>query len=163
MPGTARLLTGLLVLAAALVPALTTATAGAQTVPDVQPIVECSFLDPGTGMYNTVWGYQNRSGGGRASVTIQLGETNRFDNPAAAAGQPTVFKPGRAQNAFIVTHKGSSTWSLTGKTATAPGAACKTNPVPIAASGLPGIVTLVVVTLALGAVLWWRSRRARRA
>jgi hypothetical protein len=64
---------------------------------------------------------------------------------------------------FIVTHKGSSTWLLTGRTATAPGSPCKTNPVPIAASGISGIVTLAAVTLLLGAVLWWRTRRARRA
>ena len=139
------------------------APAGAQAAPDVVPIVECSYLDPGTGTYNTVWGYQNVTPGQKSDLEIPVGPTNELDNPSANAGQPTVFKPGRAQNVFIVTHQGPSTWTLTGQSATAPGPACKSNPVPIAAGGLPGLVTLAVVTLLLSVLLWWRNRQARRA
>ncbi len=141
----------------------TTAPAGAQAEPDVVPIVECSFLDPGTGMYNTVWGYQNVTHGPKNDTVVPVGATNSFDNPGANAGQPTAFKPGRAQSAFVVTHKGPSTWTLTAQAATAPGTPCSTNPVPIASSGIPGIVTLAAVTVMLATVLWWRTRRARRA
>ena len=45
-----------------------------------------------------------------------------------------VFKPGTAQSVFIVSHKGPSTWTLTSYKVTAPGDACKTNPVPIVSS-----------------------------
>ncbi len=138
------------------------AQGGPDAAPDVVPIVECSYRDPGTGLYNTVWGYQNVTPGPKQDTTVPIGPTNRFDSPGEAAGQPVAFKPGRAQNVFVVTHSGSSTWTLTSRAATAPGRPCSSNPVPVAASGLAGIVTLVAVTLVLGAILWWRVRRAGR-
>lgn len=139
------------------------APAGAQTgTPDVVPIVACSFRDPATGAYNTVWSYKNQTKAPKQDVTIPVGATNRFDNPGQNAGQPTVFKPGTNQNVFVVTHRGSSTWMLTARSATAPGAACKSNPVPIVAAGWSPLVTLGLVTLALGAIVFWRARRAAR-
>jgi hypothetical protein len=74
--GVIAVIVGLAVLTG--VVALTTAPAGAQTAPDVEPIVECSFLDPGTGMYNTVWGYQNATPGQKNDVVVPVGPTNRF-------------------------------------------------------------------------------------
>jgi hypothetical protein len=139
------------------------ATAGAQTTPDVVPIVSCSFLDAGTGMYNTVWSYRNQTTGPKRDVAVPIGSTNRFDSPGASAGQPTVFKAGTDQNAFIVTHKGSSTWTLTSHTATAPGPTCSSNPVPIVSSGWAPLVTLGAVTALFGGVVFWRTRRAARA
>ena len=140
--------------------ALTTGTAGAAETPDVVPSVECSFLDAGTGRYNTVWGYKNQTKGPKNDLAIPVGASNRFDNPGANAGQPTVYKPGTAQNVFVVAHQGSSTWTLTGYTATAPGSPCKTNPVPIAsASGWAPLATLAIVTALLGLVVFWRARR----
>lgn len=138
---------------------LVAAPAGAQTAPDIEPIVECSFLDTGTGLYNTVWGYRND---GAKDESIPVGASNAFDNPGADAGQPTSFKKGRAQNAFTVTHKGSSTWMLAGRTATAPGRACRTNPVPVVGEGAGGLITLIVVTVVLGlcAFIRFRPRRA---
>jgi hypothetical protein len=130
---------------------------------DVEPIVECSFLDAGTGKYNTVWGYKNVTGGGKNTVTVPIGAANRFDNPGQNAGQPTEFKPGMNHNVFIVTHRGSSTWTLTTHTATAPGAACGSNPVPIADAGWSSLVTIVVFTGVVGGIVFWRARRARRA
>jgi hypothetical protein len=139
------------------------ATAGAQTAPDVVPIVSCSFLDAGTGKYNTVWSYKNQTKGPKQDTAVPIGSTNRFDNPAASAGQPTVFKPGTNQNAFIVTHTGSSTWTLTSHTATAPGPTCSSNPVPIVSSGWAPLVTIAAVTVLIGGVVFWRTRRAARA
>jgi hypothetical protein len=130
---------------------------------DVVPSIDCSFLDTGTGMYNTVWGYKNQTQGPKFDLSIPIGAANSFDNPRANAGQPTVFKPGTAQNAFIVTHKGSSTWTLTGYRVTAPGKACATNPVPIADAGWSSLATIAVFTVVVGAVVFWRARRARRA
>jgi hypothetical protein len=142
-------------------PTVTTTTPQpeATTGANVTPIVECSFLDPGTGLYNTVWGYENN---GTKDAFVPVGTLNSFNNPGANAGQPTTFKKGRAQNVFIVTHKGSSTWKLTDKTATAPGAACKTNPVPVVAEGLGGLVVLGSLTVILGLVLFLRLRRVQR-
>jgi hypothetical protein len=114
-------------------------------------------------MYNTVWGYKNETKGSKNDLPIAVGPTNRFDNPGANAGQPTVFHPGTNKNAFIVTHRGQSTWTLTSYTATAPGAACTANPVPIAsASGWAPLATIAIVTAVLGGIVFWRSRRAGR-
>jgi hypothetical protein len=150
---------GLTVVAGALLAGPAAARTPTQTKPDIEPIVECSFLDPGTGLYNTVWGYTNN---GAQDESVPVGATNSFDNPGANAGQPTVFKKGRAQNAFIVTHKGSSTWTLAGRTATAPGGACRTNPVPVVGEGAGGLITIIVVTVVLGlcAFVRFRPRRA---
>jgi hypothetical protein len=138
--------------------------AGAAETPDVVPQVQCSFLDPGTGRYNTVWGYKNQTKGPKNDLAIPVGPTNQFDNPGASAGQPTVFKSGTAQNAFIVTHQGRSTWTLTSYAATAPGSPCGTNPVPIASVGdWAPLVTLALVTAVLGLIMFWRTRRGNRA
>jgi hypothetical protein len=43
------------------------------------------------------------------------------------------------------------------------GAASSTNPVPVAAaSGWAPLVTIALVTAALGGIMFWRSRRAGR-
>jgi hypothetical protein len=125
----------------------------------VTPILECSYRDPGTGQYNTVWGYTND---GSATVKINAGNSkNRFDNPGSRVGQPDDFLPGTQHNVFIVTHSGNSTWTLDAGTATAPGKACSTNPVPIVSEGLGGLVALVVVTVVMGLVVFVRFRPRR--
>jgi len=136
---------------------VTTTTTTVPTFDTVTPIVECSFLDTGTGKYNTVWGYRDTV---TKDIVVPVGPQNSFDNPSANVGQPTTFKPGREHNVFTVTHKGSSTWTLTGETATAPGEPCKTNPVPVVADGAGGLIVIVVVTLLMGTVLFWRVRRS---
>jgi hypothetical protein len=154
---------GTTVLAVLALWAATAAPASAGSTPDVVPSVECTFRDPGTGRYNTVWGYKNQTKGPKKDLALPVGATNRFDNPGANAGQPTVFKPGTAQNVFVVTHDGPSTWTLTGYTATAPGPACRTNPVPVASvSDWAPLATLAIVTGVLGLVVFWRARRASR-
>jgi len=136
--------------------------ASAQATPDIVPSVACSFLDSGTGFHNTVWSYKNQTRGPKNDLSVPVGPTNRFDNPGQSAGQPTVFKPGTNQNAFIVTHRGASTWTLTAYSATAPGPACPVNPVPIVAAGWSGLVTIAIVTAVIGAVVFWQTRRRRR-
>lgn len=138
-------------------PVTTTTTAPA--VATVTPIIECSYKDTRTGRYYTVWGYENNTG---KEISVPVGTQNSFDNPSANAGQPTTFKVGRVQNVFYVNHSGSSTWKLTGKTATAPGKACTSPPVPVVAEGLGGLVVFVLVTLLMGIVLFWRFGRSAR-
>ena len=121
------------------------------------PIVECSFKDPGTGLYNTVWSY--RSGGSRD--TIPIGWYNYFTPGKINQGQPTSFEPGMHRSVFITTHEGELTWVLGLEKATAPGKDCGHNPVPITGAGLSSIVTLFAVGGLLGVVLLVLSRRRR--
>ncbi|MGZ8764991.1 MAG: hypothetical protein ACXW2C_04750 [Acidimicrobiia bacterium] len=130
---------------------------GEKSCKHLTPIVECSFKDPGTGLYNTVWSY--RSGGSRD--TIPVGWYNYFTPGKIDRGQPTVFEPGLHKNVLITTHSGSLTWVLGLRKATAPGRDCDHNPVPITGAGLSSIVTLFAVGGLLGVVLVIRSRRRR--
>jgi|GEM_PF-3691279 len=139
--------------------------ATAQTARRIEPIIECTFLDPNTKLFSTVWGYQNQG----PATTVPIGDLNRFDVPAAApdkqpgdVGQPTAFAAGRRKNVFVVTAAGPSTWSLTDQKATTPGPACSTSPVPIVSTGPGGLVALAVVTGVMGMVLLWHTRRLRR-
>ena len=137
----------------------TTTTTTATTAPAarITPIIECTYVDAGTKLSSTVWGYNNKDN----PTTVPIGDLNHFDNPPSGAGQPTEFKAGRNQNVFVVTARGASTWVLTGNEATTPGSACKTNPVPVVSTGLGGLVSLAVVTGVMGFVLFWRMRRPR--
>lgn len=122
------------------------------------PILECSYKDTKTGKYNSVWGYTNTTG-----QTYQVPVGNQFNNPGANAGQPTTFLNGTHHNVFIVTHTGSSSWTLGFVTVTAPGTACATNPVPFLPSGVPAWLTiggLMAVVLAGGLVVPRRLDRA---
>ncbi len=121
------------------------------------PIVECSFKDPGTGLYNTVWSY--RSGGSRD--TIPVGWYNYFTPGSINRGQPTYFEPGMHRNVLITTHSGSLTWVLGLEQATAPGKDCGHNPVPITGAGLSSVVTIFAVAALLGLVLFLRGRHRR--
>jgi hypothetical protein len=124
------------------------------------PILECSYHDTKTGKYNTVWGYTNTTG---QSYQVPVGTYNQFNNPGANAGQPTTFLNGIHHNVFIVTHTGSSSWTLGFVTVTAPGTACATNPVPFLPSGVPAWLTiggLMAVVVAGGLVVQRRLDRA---
>ena len=121
------------------------------------PIVECSFKDPKTGLFNTVWSY--RSGGSRD--TIPVGWYNYFTPGKINQGQPTYFEPGMHKNVFITTHPGELSWVLGLEKATAPGKDCGHNPVPITGSGLSSIVTIFAVAALLGLVLFLRGRHRR--
>jgi hypothetical protein len=124
------------------------------------PILECSYKDPKTLKYNTLWGYENDTG---QSYTVPVGTYNTFSSPAANAGQPTTFLAGRHDNVFIVTSTGSSAWTLGYVTVTAPGTACAKNPVPFLPSGVPAWVTigaLMAVVLAGGLLVQSRVERA---
>jgi hypothetical protein len=130
---------------------------GEKSCKHLTPIVECSFKDPKTGLFNTVWGYQ--SGGSRD--TIPVGWYNYFTPGKINQGQPTYFEPGRHKNVFITTHDGQLSWVLGLEKATAPGRDCGHNPVPITGAGLSSIVTIFAVAALLGIVVFFRGRRRR--
>ena len=73
----------------------------------------------------------------RTTSSIPIGDDEQLRQP----GERTPVSRrsssrARAQNVFIVTHKGSSTWTLTGHTSHRAGDGVHTNPVPIVAAGL---------------------------
>ena len=127
------------------------------------PILECSYKDPKTLKYNTLWGYSNGSG---QSYTVPVGRYNQFNSPSANAGQPTTFLNGTHDSVFIVTSTGSSSWTLGFVTVTAPGKACATNPVPFLPSGVPTWLTigaLMGLIVAGGLIAQRRVERAATA
>ncbi len=132
-------------------------TCGNEGCGQLEPIVECSFKDPSTGLYNTVWSYR----GGEKTVKIPPGPGNAFAPGDVNRGQPSEFLPGLHRSVFITTDKGGVTWSLGEAKATSPGTNCGHNPVGITGGGLSGIVTLFAVGGLLGIVVLVRSRRRR--
>lgn len=110
------------------------------------PILECSFHDTKTGKYNTLWGYSNKTG---YVVDLPVSAYNRFNSPAANAGQPTHFLTGTHDNVFIVTSTGSSSWTLGTVTVTAPGKVCATNPVPFLPGDVPAWVAIGALMAAI--------------
>ena len=65
------------------------------------------------GRYDAVFGYQNEN---PTSVTIAVGDRNRFDPLRSGRGQVTEFLPGNIQRAFVVrgvSASASMTWSVT--------------------------------------------------
>ncbi len=77
----------------------------------VQPILEC-VADNGDGSFTAHFGYLNEGG---ASVTIAIGPDNKFKPAPSDRGQPTVFLPGRVENAFSAVFRGRRlVWALRG-------------------------------------------------
>ena len=130
--------------------------AGAASGP--KPVMECSFHDPDTGLYNSVWGYKNKSG----SATIPIGSKNQFDSGPADRGQPTYFSSGDHHNLFVVTHSGTVRWKLNGGSAKAPGKKCSTNPVPIVTPGGGGVIGWVPPALLVAGIAGLASVLHRR-
>jgi len=64
---------------------------------------------------------------------------------------------------FIVTHTGSSSWTLGTVTLTAPGKACATNPVPFLPSDVPAWAALGGLMAAMLAGGLFVQRRAAQA
>lgn len=78
------------------------------------PILECVW-DNGNGTKTLVWGYDNPSS---SVLNIDIGNKNKMSPGADNQGQPTLFLPGRYQNAFVtVVTGGSADWRLGNNTA----------------------------------------------
>jgi hypothetical protein len=130
--------------------------------PVVYPVLECDFVDKGTGMTNSLFGYVNPY---TTTQTVPIGSTNKFDGAGGQnAGQPTTFSGGTHDNVFVVTFKGNIKWNLTSFGASAPGSkACSTNPVPIVSDRFGSLVVAGTFAIVAGAtILYIRRRRTSR-
>jgi hypothetical protein len=77
----------------------------------VRPVLEC-VRNNRNGTYTAYFGYLNEN---PAPVTITVGTNNKFTPNPQNRGQPTVFQPGRIQNAFSVVFNGNNlVWTLKG-------------------------------------------------
>jgi hypothetical protein len=85
------------------------------STPHLQPLVDCVVTD---GRYfDARFAYSSSRQG---TVSIPVGDTNKFTPGPDDRGQSTKFKPGGERWAFSVKHlEGQLTWSLDGKQATA--------------------------------------------
>jgi hypothetical protein len=119
---------GLCVVASGFVGLLIGAGPAAATTQNVTPILDCSWKDPSTGMYNSEFGYNNPNS---TTVTVAVGGSNYFTSGGLSqnAGQPTSFAAGKHDNAFIVTNQQNIQWVLQGTNINAPGnPTCSSNP-----------------------------------
>jgi hypothetical protein len=77
----------------------------------VRPVLECVTKNK-NGTYTARFGYKNEN---TVAVTIPVGPNNKFTPNPQNRGQPTVFQPGRIQNAFSVVFDGNNlVWTLKG-------------------------------------------------
>ena len=77
----------------------------------VRPVLEC-VVRVNSNSYIARFGYQNDNS---VSVTIPIGNNNKFSPNPQGRGQPTVFLPGRQRSVFEVPFNGSNlVWSLKG-------------------------------------------------
>jgi hypothetical protein len=103
--------------------------AGANTQ-NVVPVVNCSYKNTTTGMYNIEFGYSNPNS---TAVTVAIGSQNAFSSGGLPqnSGQPTTFQPGTHTDVFIVTAQQNIQWVLQGTNVNAPGGTtCSSNPGP---------------------------------
>jgi hypothetical protein len=130
------------------------------TSPLVYPVLVCDFVDPTTKKTNSLFGYTNPYS---TSQTVAVGGSNQFSGAGLGqnAGQPSTFAAGSNNSAFIVTHQGTVTWSLTNNNVSAPGSkTCSTNPVPIISGRFGSLVVAGTFAIVAGfAVLYVRRRR----
>ena len=128
--------------------------------PSVYPVLVCDFVDATTKKTNSVFGYINPYS---TSQTVAVGGQNQISGSGLGqhAGQPSPYAGGTNNNAFIVTHQGTISWSLTNNNVSAPGSKpCATNPVPIISGRFGSLVVAGTFAIVGGfAVLYVRRRR----
>ena len=150
---TKRLAGGTLACAALLVLA-TPLDAGAAPS-SVTPIVVCSVTRHGS--THTVFGYDNSG----PALSLGVGTSNYFSPGPADRGQPTTFGAGTKVNVFSVDAPGPVTWTLDGVRVHTPGQACQETPANSSLASWGPVVGLGLVTLLLGSLLFWRTRRLK--
>ena len=143
------------VLAGAALVVLGTPLSASAAPQSVTPIVVCSVTRHGS--THSVFGYENTG----ASLSIGVGLSNQFSPGPADRGQPTTFAPGTKINVFAIDAPGPVTWTLDGVQVHTPGQACQTTPTSSTLAGWGPVFALGFVTLLLGALLFWRTRRLR--
>jgi len=124
----------------------------------VTPILECSVTQQG--VTKSIFGYDNHG----TTATVAVGPENAFSPGPMDRGQPTSFVPGTRINVFTVADSSPAhdlTWTLGGRTVRAPGPPCGSSPVASTLADWGPIGAIVGVTLVLGVLLFWRTRRMR--
>jgi hypothetical protein len=118
----------------------------------IQPILEC-VVNNGGGSYTARFGYNNLN---TVTITIPVGDNNKFNPNSSQRGQTTSFLPGRQFFTFGVPFDGSTlTWSLRGPdgilrnaTASSASPSCTGNHPPVANAG-PAQTVFVATTVQL--------------
>ncbi len=88
----------------------------APTPAPISPVVEC-ITDNGDGSFTARFGYNNPN---PTTITIPVGENNKFVPTKVGLSQPTTFLPGRQRNVLrVISGGGNLVWVLNGRTATA--------------------------------------------
>lgn len=107
---------------------LLSAGPAAASTQNVTPILDCSWKDPSTGMYNAEFGYNNPNS---YTVTLSIGSQNYFQSGGLPqnSGQPTTFLAGKHDNVFVVTNQQTIQWDLQYTNINTPGdTTCSSNP-----------------------------------
>jgi hypothetical protein len=126
--------------------------------PALTPIIECSVSRQG--VTKSIFGYDNHGG----NATLAVGPDNGFSPGPMDRGQPTTFVPGTRINVFTVAdqqHTKQLTWTLGGQRVQAPGPSCVSSPASSTLAQWGPIVSIASVTVVLGVLLFWRTRRLR--
>jgi len=124
----------------------------------LSPILECSATHEG--VTKSVFGYDNHGGG----ATVPVGPANAFSPGPMNRGQPVSFLNGTRINVFTVSYPSQAphlSWTLGGRTVSTPGPPCETSPAASSLANWGPVGALVIVTLVLGSLLFWRTRRLR--
>jgi hypothetical protein len=150
---TKRLCSGVLAGAALFVVGTSMSASAAPS--SVTPIVVCSVTRHGS--THTLFGYDNTG----AALSLGVGSSNHFSPGPADRGQPTTFGTGTKINVFAIDAPGPVTWTLDGVGVRTPGQPCQTTPASSSLASWGPVVALVSVTLLLGGLLFWRTRRLR--
>ena len=123
------------------------------------PIVECSASNDG--VTKTIFGYDNSG----TTAAVSVGPANSFSPGPADRGQPTRFMPGTRINVFTVSsahdQRTRFTWTLGNRRVQSPGSTCASSPTSSTLAQWGPIGAIVMVTLLLGGLLFWRTRRLR--
>jgi hypothetical protein len=164
MTKTFRLVRALLVAVVVAVLGLILA-APAQAAPpakSIVPFMNC-YWDNGNGTYTVSIGYNNKN---NSVQTVPIGTNNRFVPGNQNRGQPTTFKVGTQNNAFIVTASAADVandvnWFLTGNSVSIQTPVrCTTKPVSqVGSMRALGLALVLLVSIGL-TVLYARTRHA---
>jgi len=140
--------------AAALAVVGTAGTASAAPA-SVTPIVVCSVTRHGS--THSIFGYDNSG----PTLSLGVGDSNRFSPGPMDRGQPTTFQSGTKINVFAIDAPGPVTWTLDGTRVRTPGQVCQTTPASSTVADWGPVAAIVTVTGLLGALLFWRTMRIR--
>ena len=112
------------------------------------------------GVTRSIFGYDN----GGADASVAVGPDNGFSPGPMDRGQPSTFAPGTRINVFTVADPSQTerlTWTLGGRRVQTPGPLCSSSPASSTLARWGPVGGIVSVTVLLGGLLFWRTRRLR--